>query len=388
MKWLLVALACIQLSECVIRMPLIKGKSARDVLQEKGLLEEFLMKHPYDLCSKYQVPYCTQSLDTTEPMINYLDLSYYGAISIGNPPQSFTVIFDTGSSNLWVPSVYCSEQSCTMHHRFNPSASSTYHSNNQGVSIQYGTGAMNGILGYDTVRISNINIRNQEFGLSTSEPGGFFSYVKFDGILGMGYPSLAASGATTVFENLMSQHLVDEPLFSVYLTRQDGASGSEIVFGGIDSSHYTGQIHWVPVTREAYWQILIDRVTINGQVVACSGGCPAIVDTGTSLLVGPSTPINTIQQYIGATPDYYGQDTISCNNLYNMPNVVFTINGVDFPLPPQAYTLQSTYNNQRSCMSGFGVTGGSLWILGDIFIGEYYSIFDVGNNRVGLAKAA
>ncbi|XP_060700990.1 pepsin A-like [Hemiscyllium ocellatum] len=309
-------------------------------------------------------------------------LSYYGAISIGNPPQSFTVIFDTGSSNLWVPSVYCSEQSCTMHYRFNPSASSTYYSNNQHVSIQYGPGAMNGILGYDTVRISNINIHNQEF-------GGFFSYIKFDGILGMGYPSLAASGASTVFENLMSQHLVDEPLFSVYLTRQDGASGSEIVFGGIDSSHYTGQIHWVPVTREAYWQILIDRVTINGQAAACSGSCPAIVDTGTSLLVGPSTPINAIQQYIGATPSYYAEKpyTINCNNLYNMPNVVFTINGVDFPLPPQAYTLH-TYNNQRSCMSGFGATGGSLWILGDVFIGEYYSIFDVGNNRVGLAKAA
>ncbi|XP_043572167.1 pepsin A-like [Chiloscyllium plagiosum] len=308
----------------------------------------------------------------------FLKLSYFGAISIGNPPQSFTVVFDTGSSNLWVPSIYCSQQPCETHHRFNLSKSSTYYSKNQDVSIQYGTGSMTGILGYDTVRISNINIHNQEF-------GGFFSYVKFDGILGMGYPSLAASGATTVFENLVSQHLVDEPLFSVYLTRQDGASGSEIVFDGIDSSHYTGQIHWVPITREAYWQILIDRVTINGQVVACSGGCPAIVDTGTSLLVGPSTPINTIQQYIGATPPQY---TINCKNLYNMPNVVFTINGVDFPLPPQAYTLQSTYNNQRSCMSGFGVTGGSLWILGDVFIGEYYSIFDVGNNRVGLAKAA
>ncbi|XP_048409059.2 pepsin A-like isoform X3 [Stegostoma tigrinum] len=387
MKWFLIALACVQLSECMIRMPLIKGKSARDVLQEKGLLEDFLKKHPYDLCSKYRVPYCSQVLDTAEPMINYLDLSYYGAISIGNPPQSFTVIFDTGSSNLWVPSVYCTEQSCTTHHRFNPSASSTYYSNNQRVSIQYGTGAMVGILGYDTVRISNINIRNQEFGLSTSEPGGFFSYVKFDGILGMGYPSLAASGATTVFQNLMSQNLVDEPLFSVYLTRQDGASGSEIVFGGIDTNHYTGQIHWVPVTYEAYWQILIDRVTINGQVVACSGGCPAIVDTGTSLLVGPSTPINNIQQSIGATPTYYGQYNINCNNLNNMPDVVFTINGVDFPLPAQAYTLQQNFDNQQSCSSGFGVTGGSLWILGDVFIGEYYSIFDVGNNRVGLAKA-
>ncbi|XP_078403895.1 pepsin A-like [Cetorhinus maximus] len=309
-------------------------------------------------------------------------LSYYGAISIGNPPQSFTVIFDTGSSNLWVPSVYCSDNPCMVHKRFNPKWSSTYRSNNQGVSIRYGTGAMTGILGYDTVRISNIAIHGQEFGLSTTEPGGFFSYVKFDGTLGMGFPSLAASGATTVFSNMMSQRLVDVPLFSVYLTRQQGQSGSEILFGGIDSSHYRGQIHWVPVTRDAYWQILIDRVTIDGEVVACSGGCPAIVDTGTSLLVGPSTPIGNIQQGIGATPTSYGMYNINCNNLQNMPDVVFTINGVDFPLPAKAYTLQ-----QKSCISGFGVTGGNLWILGDVFIGEYYSIFDIGNNRVGLAKA-
>ncbi|XP_038675205.1 pepsin A-like [Scyliorhinus canicula] len=384
MKWLIITLACIQLSECLFRMPLFKGKSARDVLREKGLLEDFLKNHPHDPSSKFEGPL---SLATNEPMINYLDLSYYGTISIGNPPQSFTVIFDTGSSNLWVPSIYCNAASCTKHRRFYPNRSSTYSTHNQRVSIQYGTGAMNGILGYDTVRIANMAIRNQEFGLATSEPGGFFGYVKFDGILGMGYQSLAASGATTVFHNMLAQHLVDQHLFSVYLSRENGQSGSEILFGGIDSSHYTGQIHWVPVTREAYWQINIDRVTINGQVVACDGGCAAIVDTGTSLLVGSTSAIDTIQNRIGATEGYYGMYSIDCNKVNSMPDVVFTINGMDFPLPAQAYTLKSSYNGQVSCSSGFGGGGGGLWILGDVFIGEYYTIFDHGNNRVGLAQA-
>ena len=365
----------------------MKGKSGYDILSEKGLLEDFLKNHKSDPCAKFNVPSCPRSLATNEPMINYMDLSYFGTISIGTPPQSFTVIFDTGSSNLWVPSIYCSETACTKHHRFNPQKSSTYYTNKQPVSIQYGTGAMRGILGYDTVKVSDIVIQKQEFGLSTSEPGGFFSYVAFDGILGMGYQSLSAADATTVFHNMMSEHLVQRPLFSVYLTRQNGASGSEILFGGIDHSHYTGQIHWVPVTHEAYWQILIDKVTIDGRVVACSGGCPAIVDTGTSLLVGPSSDIANIQQGIGATASFFGEYSIKCDNLQNMPNVVFTINGVDFPLSPEAYTLKSTFYGITSCSSGFGGSGGGLWILGDIFIGEYYSIFDHGSNRVGLAKA-
>ncbi|XP_032872413.1 cathepsin E-like [Amblyraja radiata] len=358
-------------------------------MREKGMLPEFWEHNKLDLIQRDHMQQCSTLQASTEPLLNYMDMSYYGTISIGNPPQSFTVIFDTGSSNLWVPSVYCSDAPCMSHTRFSPSSSSTYRSNNERVAIQYGTGSMTGILGYDTLRVSDITIRGQELGLSLTEPGGFFNSVKFDGILGMGYQSLSAEGATTVLHNMISQQVISEPLFSVYLTRSavDGESGSEIIFGGVDPSHYQGSINWVPVTHQAYWQIEIQRVTVNGQVVACSEGCPAIIDTGTSLLVGPTNAITNIQQAVGATPGSYGQYSINCNDLSSMPDVVFTINGYDFTLPATAYALKSTYYNQVSCMSGFGDTGSNLWILGDVFIGEYYSIFDRGNNRVGLAKA-
>ncbi|XP_060701366.1 pepsin A-like isoform X2 [Hemiscyllium ocellatum] len=387
MKWLLIALACIQLSECMVRVKLFKGKSVRDILEERGLLEDFLKENTYNLYSKYLGPFQTDSLAAKEPLTNYLDLSYFGTISIGTPPQSFIVIFDTGSSNLWVPSGYCTSAACNDHRKFNPQASSTFQLSNKYVSIQYGTGSMTGVLGYDTVRVSSIDITHQEFGLSTSEPGTFLYYAKFDGILGLAYPNIAASAATTVFDNMMSEHLVTQPLFAFYLTRQDGQSGSEVVFGGVDPNHYTGEINWVPVTQKGYWQILVDSVKINGQIVACHGGCQAIVDTGTSLIVGPSSPIQTIQNMIGARLESYSTYVVDCRMLPSMPYVTFTINGIDYPLSPSAYVLQSA----KSCMSGFSSmalpVSEQLWILGDVFIGVYYSIFDRGNNRVGLARA-
>ncbi|MGH0160380.1 UNVERIFIED_CONTAM: hypothetical protein FKN15_039304 [Acipenser sinensis] len=303
MKWAVVLCALVALSECIHKIPLYKGKSARETLEEQGLLEEYLKTHQYNPTIKFN-PVLAQTSDET--LTNDMDLSYYGVISIGTPPQSFKVIFDTGSSNLWVPSVYCNSYACSNHNKFNPSQSSTYRSTSQTVSIQYGTGAMTGILGYDTVTVGGIVDNNQIFGLSETEPGSFLYYVVFDGILGLAYPSISSSGATPVFDNMMNQGLVSQDLFSFYLSR-DGQAGSVVTFGGIDPSYYTGQINWVPVTSQTYWEITMDQVTVNGQTVACSGGCRGIIDTGTSLVVGPTNDINNIQAWVGATTNQNGQ---------------------------------------------------------------------------------
>ncbi|XP_041083519.1 pepsin A-like [Polyodon spathula] len=379
MKWTVVLCALITLSECIHKIPLYKGKSARETLEEQGLLKEYLKTHPYNPTIKFN-PVLAQTSD--EPLTNDMDLSYYGVISIGTPPQSFKVIFDTGSANLWVPSVYCNSYACNNHNKFNPSQSSTYRSTSQTVSIQYGTGAMTGILGYDTVTVGSIVDNNQIFGLSETEPGSFLYYVVFDGILGLAYPSISSSGATPVFDNMMNQGLVSQDLFSFYLSR-DGQTGSVVTFGGIDPSYYTGQIYWVPVTSQTYWEITMDKVTVNGQTVACSGGCRGIIDTGTSLVVGPTNDINNIKAWVGATTNQNGQSTVNCNSIGSLPVVTFTINGIDFPLPSSAYVSQRS----SGCSTGFSGSNDQLWILGDVFIREYYAIFDRSNNMIGLAQA-
>ncbi|NXE50300.1 PEPE protein, partial [Casuarius casuarius] len=262
------------------RVSLERGKSLRVILREKGLLSHFLQNNPYDIGAKFPHAFANGIDVASEPMLNTLDTEYYGTIAIGTPPQEFTVVFDTGSSNLWVPSVYCSSAACKNHKKFNPAKSDTFQSISETLSIQYGTGSMKGVVGSDVVTVASLEDTNQVFGLSTTEPGEFFIYVKFDGILGLGYPSLSVDGITPVFDNMVDEGLVEENLFSVYLSRE--RKGSLVFFGGIDESYFTGSIHWIPVSYEGYWQISMDRVIVDGEVVACEDGCQAIVDTGTS----------------------------------------------------------------------------------------------------------
>ncbi|KAM7054832.1 chymosin-like [Molossus nigricans] len=379
MRSLVVFLAVLALSQGsgITRIPLHKGKSIRKALRERGLLDDFLRTHQYAASSKYKA-----GKVASEPLFNYLDCQYFGKITIGTPPQEFTVVFDTGSSDLWVPSVYCKSNACQNHHRFDPAKSSTFQDMGEPLTIQYGTGSMEGVLGYDTVTVSSIVDRHQTVGLSTQEPGDVFTYSQFDGILGLAYPSLASEYSVPVFDNMMNKHLVAQDLFSVYMSRN--GQGSMLTLGAIDTSYYTGPLHWVPITVQEYWQFTVDSVTVDGVVVACDGGCQAILDTGTSMLVGPSSDILSIQKAIGATQSQFGMFDINCGSLSSMPSVVFEIHGKKYPLPPSAYTSQDA----DFCTSGFqGDDSSEQWILGDVFIREYFSVFDRANNRVGLAKA-
>uniref|UniRef100_A0A8C0WYZ4 Cathepsin E n=1 Tax=Castor canadensis TaxID=51338 RepID=A0A8C0WYZ4_CASCN len=339
------------------RVPLSRRESLRKKLRAKGQLSEFWKSQNLDMIQFTES--CTADQSANEPLLNYLDMEYFGTISIGSPPQNFTVIFDTGSSNLWVPSVYCTSQACQTHSVFHPSQSSTYSEVGTSFSIQYGTGSLTGIIGADQVSVEGLTVTGQQFGESVKEPGQTFVNAEFDGILGLGYPSLAAGGVTPVFDNMMAQNLVDLPMFAVYMSSNpEGGSGSELTFGGYDPSHFSGSLNWVPVTNQGYWQIALDGIQVGNNVMFCSEGCQAIVDTGTSLLTGPSNKIKQLQEAIGATP-VDGEDVVD---------------GAQF------------------CGSGFqGLDiqppSGPLWILGDVFIRQFYAVFDRGNNQVGLAPA-
>eukprot|EP01126_Amoeba_proteus_P012809 TRINITY_DN1530_c0_g1_i1.p1 TRINITY_DN1530_c0_g1~~TRINITY_DN1530_c0_g1_i1.p1 ORF type:complete len:369 (+),score=75.64 TRINITY_DN1530_c0_g1_i1:69-1175(+) len=313
-----------------------------------------------------------------DPFKNYDDTSYIGTIGIGTPVQKFNVVFDTGSSNLWIVGSQCTDSACQGKDQYDSSSSSTYTPNGESISIQYGTGSMDGILDVDNVVLAGITVTNVTFGEATSLAS-FFQGQPLDGILGLAFPSIAADGVTPVFDVMMSEGLVQNNLFSVHLDSNPGGDQSYILFGEIDSG--VSDIQYVPLSSQDYWTISLNNVVVGGTSVGdCNGffgSCSAIVDTGTSLLVLPTDAFNTMNSAIGTVAS-------DCSNINSLPTIDFSFNSgsLTLSLPSSIYVINDP---QQGCVLGIqGSDGLPMWILGDTFIRNFYTVFDRDQNQVGF----
>lgn len=383
-KFVIVLLGLALLSEAsLVRVALDKPNQTRKLENVKAHKIVLKTKYNHKDASHYASRVATEELE------NYLDDSYYGTISIGTPAQDFLVLFDTGSSNLWVPSSTCdsTDTACQNHNQYNSADSSTYVANGESFSIQYGSGSLTGFLVEDTVTVAGMEISGQVFAAATSQPGTTFVDAPFDGILGLGYQAIAVDDVVPPFYNMVSQGLVDTGVFAFYLTRAGtSTSGGELVFGGIDSAHYTGDITYVDVSQQGYWQFNMDSAVVNG-VTVCSS-CQAIADSGTSLIAVPDSVYESVQEAIGATSNDEGDYFVDCSSIDSLPTISFVIGGTTFTLDGSDYTYEVVSDDTTYCLSAFEDAGTDFWILGDVFMGKYYSIFDLTNNRVGFATAA
>lgn len=210
----------------------------------------------------------------------------------------------------------------------------------------------------------------------------------FNGLMGMGFQELSSTRTVTPFQNMIAQKLIDEPIFAFKLnSKNTGKGGGQLTLGGIDGNDFEGKITWLPLTRALYWEVSLDQARLGK--FEMKDPARAIIDTGTSLIACPSYVAENLNMQIGAFPTTSGLYFIDCNSISRLPTLYLKLGGHDFSLSPDEYVLKF----DSVCVSVFSALDlptddhRPMWILGDAFIRKYYSVFDMGNRRVGLAMA-
>jgi hypothetical protein len=322
---------------------------------------------------------------------NYQDAQYYGNIEIGTPAQTVRVIYDTGSSNLWASNK--KPGLLSKHQYYDNTKSSSYVANGTTFNIQYGSGPVSGVYSADTIAIGPNKVPGYTFAEvdNTKGLGPAFAIGHFDGICGMGLDDISVDHVKTPLRALADAGALDANVFAFYL--QGGGAAGELVLGGVDSSHYTGDFSYLPVQemvpgKVGYWEIKLDSFEINGKNMVDS--TKAIVDSGTSLLAVPSAAIKEIAKQVGAKtvlpiPPFNKEYTMPCTG--DSPDLDIMLGGKKYSLKQEDYVL----NDGGQCL--FAMTGlhvpapaGPLVILGDVFMRAYYVKFDLDNKQIGLAQ--
>lgn len=316
--------------------------------------------------------------------------AYFGKLLIGDPPQAFSVVFDTGSGNLMVPAADCQSVACMNHASFDAAASPGARELNcdgsevvgkeaDEVTITFGTGQITGRCLEDKICVGTLCSRGA-FIASTDESRQPFASFTFDGVLGLALDSMAQGPSFSIMSRLVQDNDLLRPIFAVFLSDSDGES-SEITFGDVKQEHVASDFFWVNVTRDSgYWEVQIDDIALDDELQGLCKDCRVAVDTGTSELAGPSEVVYKLSEMLDVAED--------CSNYKTLPNLGFVIGGHILNLAPRDYVDKSDNYCDVSMMSlDVPPPKGPLFVFGIPFLQRYYTVYDHSTAQVGFAVA-
>ncbi|KAI0351375.1 acid protease [Trametes cingulata] len=331
------------------------------------------------------------------------DSSFYGSIAVGTPAISYNVILDTGSSDLWIAASDGVSTNQDGIPTFDSSASSTFTDLNTSFSINYGSGAARGTLGKDVVQFAGFEVQSQTFGVVNQVSSGLLN-APVSGLMGLGFASIAASGATPFWQTLVENDgTLDSPLMAFQLTRFVDASnvqnlepGGTFTLGAVNNTLFTGDIDYqdIPSGQEGYWIQQLSGLTVNGNSVTVGSGSAAYaaIDTGTTLVGGPQDVISALYAQIPGSQALSGQNagywTYPCDTDVNV-TLRFGSSSIDWPVSNADFLLEQA--SRDTCVGAFFAlstsgTSAPPWIVGDTFLKNVYSVFRAQPASVGFAQ--
>lgn len=342
---------------------------------------------PHSLSSRFNV-HSVAKRDGNVPLVNYYADLWYGEVEVGTPPQKFTAVFDTGSSDLFIPSNKC-PVTCDGHEQYDPAASSSAKDSGEPFVLMYGSGETSGEEYVDDVFVGGYKVEKQTVGAALVYSAEFNKDVSFppDGLSGLGFPEISEFEGSPLFQTLDESGKLPQSVIGFKLSTTPGAS--EMVIGGTNTSLYHSEtLTYVPVTKKGYWQVVIDGISRSGEEVIESQAAAAIIDTGTTMII---TSLTIAQSFYANIPGAKAQTrgsvtywTIPCN-IINLYVPTFTFGGRPFIVSAEAFNLGPD-DLSSDCMAGIAADSDmDFTIVGDVMLTNTYTVFDYTNARVGFA---
>ncbi|KAI9336558.1 aspartic peptidase domain-containing protein [Obelidium mucronatum] len=377
------------------------------VPSSSGTIGETLVRVPIRKGVIHQAMNRADGTPTISSITNIGDTAYFTEIEVGTPAQKFLVQVDTGSSTMWLGSLACNElKNCNDKNGFNPALSETFKdtSNGRNRSIQYGLGKVTGTNSQDTARIGNLVIPKQEFILVSEEDETIQeeNNKTTDGLIGLSWGGIYQNASKgyypTVIDNLVSNKLISEPVFSLWLNGSGDANGDslfsnggELVLGGVDPNHYRGDISYYNVVDSFFWAVSLYSVSVgSGSKSALAPINPkttAMFDSGTTLIFMETRYLldhvlpalyAAIEQPVPASRDESsGLFEFPCARAPQLPDVNFSFgDGRRYAVSWHDYVVAV---DAAACGVGLlpNGEGNNMWILGDVFLTRYVAVFDL-----------
>ncbi|RYP14998.1 hypothetical protein DL765_005995 [Monosporascus sp. GIB2] len=304
------------------------------------------------------------------------DFSYFLEVKLGAEGKPVYMLLDTGASTTWVMGANCTSEACATHDTFGPDDSSSFVDTGASFKIQYGTGEVSGHIVRDSMSIAELNTTS-DFGLATVTSNEFTRFP-FEGILGL------STSPDSFLSTIKDAGLLDKNVFGVSLSRaSDGPNDGEITFGAANKDRYEGEITYASLVKGDSWAIPLDDVTVDSRPVGLKGKT-AYIDTGTTYAFAPKDQVAALFDKVpGASSGDDGSSyTAPCDSKVS---IAFTFAGASWNI--SSADLLSATPKENVCTAnifGIEVVKGS-WLLGDVFLKNVYSVFDLDESRIGFA---
>jgi len=388
---------------------------------------------PPETLGMLTLPLSREESSTTLPNGDvYIKSAYYGTVTVGSPPVSFTTVLDTGSGHLILPSMYCHSATCRVHRRYRRSASSTAvdidfdgspvdpTSPRDQVAVAFGTGEVEGVFVEDELCIGDsmgqpgaeprAGCSRMRFIAATGMSADPFDTFGFDGILGLGLDTLSQTPAFNVAGVFVRELQEATPrgteadTFSLFLAgRAD--EDSEFTLGGYDPRHLAGHLHWnsVILPELGHWTLPIRSIRVDDyETQVCHSDCRAVVDSGTSILGVPTASFAELYELLRHPAPLAGH----CNG--KGPLLHIELEDITLTLEPREYARLSNRKDEATTLEEFPAKhnrndveckpmlmtmnvapplGPKLFILGEPILRKYYSVYNRKDLRVGLGLA-